>query len=52
VLLPLATTTLAARTLQAVFEKTDGPGLNRTLVDVAQLHLLFGLLFTVGLALG
>ena len=52
VLLPLATTTLAARTLQAVFERTDGPGLNRTLVDTAQLHLIFGLLFAAGLALG
>jgi 1,4-dihydroxy-2-naphthoate octaprenyltransferase len=51
VLLPLATTTLAARTLSAVFE-TDGAGLNRTLVDTAQLHLLFGLLFAAGLALG
>lgn len=52
VLLPLATTTLAARTLQAVFERADGPGLNRALVDTAQLHLFFGTLFAAGLALG
>lgn len=52
VLLPLATTTLAARNLQAVFENTNGPGLNRTLIDTAQLHLFFGLLFAAGLALG
>jgi 1,4-dihydroxy-2-naphthoate octaprenyltransferase len=52
VLLPLATTTLAARTIQAVFERADGPGLNRTLVDTAQLHLFFGLLFAAGLAIG
>jgi 1,4-dihydroxy-2-naphthoate octaprenyltransferase len=51
VLLPLATTALAARNLQAVFERT-GPELNQTLVDTAQLHLLFGLLFAAGLALG
>ena len=52
VLLPLGTTTLAARTLQTVFEHEDGPRLNGALIDTAQLHLLFGLLFAAGLALG
>ena len=52
VLLPLGTTSLAARTLQTVFEHEDGPGLNRALIDTAQLHMLFGLLFAAGLAFG
>ncbi len=52
VLLPLGATSLAARTLQTVFEREDGPGLNRALIDTAQLHMLFGLLFAAGLAFG
>jgi 1,4-dihydroxy-2-naphthoate octaprenyltransferase len=52
VLLPLGSTSLAARTLQAVFEREDGPGLNGALIDTAQLHMLFGLLFAAGLAFG
>lgn len=52
ILLPLGAASLAARTLQTVFEREDGPSLNGALIDAAQLHLLFGLLFAAGLALG
>jgi 1,4-dihydroxy-2-naphthoate octaprenyltransferase len=52
VLLPLATATLATRTLHAVTRHEDGPALNRALVDTARLHALFGILFAAGLALG
>jgi len=52
VLLPLATATLAARTLHDVIERTDGPGLNGALLDTARLHAIFGILFAVGLMLG
>ena len=52
VLLPFSVAMLATRTLQTVFEHQDGPALNRALIDTAQLHLLFGLLFAVGLGLG
>ena len=52
ILLPLGAASLAARTLQAVFEREDGPSLNGALIDAAQLHLLFGLLFAAGIALG
>lgn len=52
ILLPLGAASLAARTLQTVFEREDGPSLNGALIDTAQLHLLFGLLFAAGLALG
>lgn len=52
VLLPFGVAMLATRTLQTVFEHEDGPALNRALIDTARLHLLFGLLFAVGLALG
>jgi 1,4-dihydroxy-2-naphthoate polyprenyltransferase len=52
ILLPLGCASLATRTLQTVFEHQDGPSLNRALLDAAQLHLLFGLLFAAGLALG
>ena len=52
VLLPFGVAMLATRTLQTVFEHEDGPALNRALIDTAQLHLLFGLLFAVGLGLG
>lgn len=52
ILLPLACASLAARTLQTVFEREDGPALNRALIDTAQLHLVFGLLFAIGIALG
>ena len=52
ILLPLGDASLASRTLQTVFEREDGPSLNGALIDTAQLHLLFGLLFATGLALG
>ncbi|HET9251124.1 MAG TPA: 1,4-dihydroxy-2-naphthoate polyprenyltransferase [Candidatus Eisenbacteria bacterium] len=52
ILLPFGVAMLATRTLQTVFEHEDGPSLNRALIDAAQLHLLFGLLFATGLALG
>jgi 1,4-dihydroxy-2-naphthoate octaprenyltransferase len=52
ILLPLAAASLAARTLQTVFEREDGPSLNGALIDAARLHLVFGLLFAAGLALG
>ena len=52
VLLPLATATLAARTLHAVVEHAGGPALNRALLDTARLHALFGLLFAAGIVLG
>jgi 1,4-dihydroxy-2-naphthoate octaprenyltransferase len=52
ILLPFGLAMLATRTLQTVFEHEDGPSLNRALIDAAQLHLLFGLLFAAGLALG
>jgi 1,4-dihydroxy-2-naphthoate octaprenyltransferase len=52
ILLPLATVTLAARALQAVLEREDGPSLNRALLDTARLHAIFGLLFAIGIALG
>jgi 1,4-dihydroxy-2-naphthoate polyprenyltransferase len=52
ILLPLGAASLAARTLQTVFEHEDGPSLNGALIDAAQLHLLFGLLFAAGIALG
>jgi 1,4-dihydroxy-2-naphthoate polyprenyltransferase len=52
ILLPLAAASLAARTLQMVFEREDGPSLNGALIDAARLHLVFGLLFAAGLALG
>ena len=52
ILLPLGAASLAARTLQTVFEREDGPSLNGALIDAAQLHLLFGLLFAAGIALG
>ena len=52
ILLPFGIAMLATRTLQTVFECEDGPSLNRALIDAAQLHLLFGLLFATGLALG
>jgi len=52
VLLPFGVAMLATRTLQTVFEHEDGPALNRALIDTARLHLLFGLLFAVGLGLG
>ncbi len=52
ILLPLATATLAARTFHLVMERSDGPSLNRALVDTARLHALFGLLFAAGMMLG
>ena len=52
ILLPLATVSLAARALHRVLEREDGPALNAALQDTARLHLLFGILFAVGLYLG
>jgi 1,4-dihydroxy-2-naphthoate octaprenyltransferase len=52
ILLPFATGSLAARALQTVREREDGPSLNRALLDSARLHALFGLLFAAGIALG
>ena len=52
ILLPFATGSLAMRTLHAVQEREDGPGLNRALLDAARLHALFGALFAAGIALG
>lgn len=50
-LLPLATFTLAMRAWRTVATREDGPALNRTLLDTARLHALFGLLFAAGIAL-
>ena len=52
ILLPFATVSLAAKTLLAVWDREDGPGLNRALLDTARLHALFGILFAAGIALG
>jgi 1,4-dihydroxy-2-naphthoate octaprenyltransferase len=52
ILLPLATVSLAARALQRVLEREDGPALNAALLDTARLHLLFGILFAAGIYLG
>ncbi len=51
VLLPLATAPLGFR-LVAQLQQNRGPALNGTLARTAQLLLLFGLLFAVGLCLG
>lgn len=52
ILLPLATATLAARTVHSVVERSDGPSLNHALLETARLHAWFGLLLAVGFALG
>jgi 1,4-dihydroxy-2-naphthoate polyprenyltransferase len=52
VLLPLATAPLAARQAMVLAQTTDGPRLNRCLARTAQLLLVFGLLFSVGLSFG
>lgn len=52
ILLPLATVSLAARALQRVLEREDGPALNAALLDTARLHFLFGLLLAAGICLG
>ncbi len=51
VLLPLLTAPLGFR-LVAQLQKNRGPALNGTLARTAQLLVLFGLLFAVGLSLG
>jgi 1,4-dihydroxy-2-naphthoate octaprenyltransferase len=52
VLLPLATATLAARTVHAVLGGAGGAALNLALVDTARLHAFFGILFALGISLG
>ena len=52
ILLPFATGSLAMRALHAVWEREDGPALNRALLDTARLHAAFGVLFAAGIALG
>ena len=52
ILLPLATVSLGVRALQAMLEREDGPSLNDALFNTARLHVIFGLLFAIGLALG
>jgi len=48
-LLPLATLPLAVPLVRLVGAETAGPPLNRALKGTGRLHLLFGLLFAVGL---
>jgi 1,4-dihydroxy-2-naphthoate polyprenyltransferase len=52
ILLPLGTASLGAGLLQTLFQREDGPSLNRALVGTARLHAWFGLLLAAGLALG
>ena len=51
VLLPLLSVPLAIGPARAVLERVDGPALNGALRDTARLHLVFGLLLALGLAL-
>lgn len=51
VLLPLATLPIAVARIHRLLIAQDGPAHNRCLAGTAQLLLLFGVLFTVGLAL-
>ncbi|MGB0387220.1 MAG: 1,4-dihydroxy-2-naphthoate polyprenyltransferase [Ardenticatenaceae bacterium] len=51
VLLPLLTLPIAIRLTRIVNTRTDGPILNKALAGTAQLLLLYGILFAVGLAL-
>lgn len=50
-LLPWLTLPLAVRALRVVRTREDGPALNGALRATGRLHLLFGLLFALGLAL-
>lgn len=47
--LPLLTLPLAVRLVRTVVATSDGPGLNRALKHTGQLHLVFGILFAIGL---
>jgi len=49
VLLPLLTLPLAVPLVRTVWTETAGPPLNRALKGTGRLHLLFGLLFAMGL---
>ena len=48
-LLPLLTAPLAVLEGRRVLEREDGPALNAALFGTARLHVLFGLLFAVGM---
>jgi 1,4-dihydroxy-2-naphthoate octaprenyltransferase len=50
-LLPLFTAPLALHEGRRVLEREDGPTLNAALFGTARLHVLFGLLFAVGMAI-
>ena len=50
-LLPLLSVPLAIGPARAVLERVDGPALNGALRDTARLHIVFGLLLALGLAL-
>ena len=50
VLLSWLSSPLAAAPLRVVLTRVDGPGLNRALRATARLHLAFGLLLAIGLA--
>jgi 1,4-dihydroxy-2-naphthoate octaprenyltransferase len=50
-LLPLFTAPLALLEGRRVLEREDGPALNAALFGTARLHVLFGLLFAVGMAI-
>ena len=50
-LLPLFTAPLALFEGRRVLEREDGPALNAALFGTARLHVLFGLLFAVGMAI-
>jgi 1,4-dihydroxy-2-naphthoate octaprenyltransferase len=51
VLLPWLTLPLAVRLVRMVFQTAEGTALNKTLAGTANLDLLFGILFAVGLVL-
>ena len=50
-LLPFFTAPLALAEGRRVLEREDGPALNAALFGTARLHVLFGLLFAVGMAI-
>ena len=49
ILLPLGAASLAARTLQTVFEREDGPSLNGALARTGMLQLAFCVLLSAGI---
>jgi 1,4-dihydroxy-2-naphthoate octaprenyltransferase len=51
VLLPWLTLPLAVRLVRMVFQTAEGTALNKTLAGTANLDLLFGILFAVGIVL-